>query len=205
LGELQAFLPDSLAVKDLEDRLGSRENDEIKRLSDRFDDYLKRGLLIDAQGAQNVGTALAAIRKIDAHNGLLSDPRLPGAFAAETSKALRAGNATLAQALVSAGLAIDAKDTTLTDLRDQVQRATGAQQLLARRQTLEGSLTSLTGAQAAFADIDGKRAELDELDSIAPDRAVLAIGEQLAQRGVTERVGQLVGGGQHAQALELIA
>jgi serine/threonine protein kinase len=205
LSELQAFLPDSLAVKDLEDRLGARENDEIKRLSDRFDDYLNRGLLIDAQGTQNVGTALAAIRKIDAQNRLLNDPRLPGAFAEQTTKALQAGNATLAQTLVSAGLSFDSKDTTLADLRDQVQRAVGAQQLLARRQSLESSLASLTGAQAAFADIDAKRADVEQLSSIAPDSPVLAGIQQLAQRGVSAQVAQLVSSDQHAQAIELIA
>ena len=205
VGELQGFLPDSLAVKDLEDRLGARENDEIKRLSDRFDDYLNRGLLIEAQGTQNVGTALASIRRIDAQNRLLNDPRLPGAFADQTTKALRAGNATLARALVNAGLSFDSQDTTLTDLRDQVQRAVDAQQLLARRQSLESSLASLTGEQAAFADIDGKRADLEQLHSIAPDSPVLASIQQLARRGVTAQVAQLVGSGQHAQAIELIA
>ena len=205
LDELQAFLPDSLAVKDLQDRLVARENDEIKRLSDRFDDYLKRGLLIGSQGAQNIGAVLEAIRRVDAQNRLLSDPRLPGAFAAETSKALQAGNATLAQAMVTAGLSFDSKDNTLTDLRDQVQRAMGAQQVAARRSTLESGLASLTGAQAAFADLDGKRAELDELRSIAPDSTVLASVQQLAQRGVSAQTAQLTGAGQPGQALELIA
>ena len=205
LDELQAFLPDSLAVKDLQDRLVARENDEIKRLSDRFDDYLKRGLLIGNQGAQNVGTVLEAIRRVDAQNRLLNDPRLPGAFATETSKALQAGNATLAQALVTAGLSFDSKDNTLTDLRDQVQRAMGAQQVASRRSALESSLAALTGAQAAFADVDGKRAELDELRSIAPDSAVLASVQQLAQRGVSAQTAQLVTTGQPGQALELIA
>ncbi len=123
--QLQAFLPDSLAVRDLQDRLSSRENDEIKRLSDRFDDYLKHGMLLDVQGIPNIGTALAALRKIDAQNRLLGDPRLPGAFAEQTRKALQTGNVSLAQALVTAGLTFDSKDTTLTDLRDQVQRAQG--------------------------------------------------------------------------------
>jgi serine/threonine protein kinase len=205
LGELQAFLPDSLAVRDLADRLGSRENDEIKRLSDRFDDYLKRGLLIDQQGPQNVGTALASIRRIDGQNRLLRDPRLPGAFAEQTSKALQAKNVTLAQALVAAGLAFDSKDTTLTDLRDQVQRAVGAQTLLARRQALETSLASLASPQATFQDIDGKRAELDELRTIAPDSAVLASVQQLAERGLNTQSAQLAAAGQHAQALQLIA
>jgi serine/threonine protein kinase len=205
LSELQAFLPDSLAVKDLQDRLSARENDEIKRLSDRFDEYLKRGVLLDVQGVPNIGTALAAIRRIDAQNRLLRDPRLPGTFAEQTRHALQAGNATLAQALVTAGLAFDSGDTTLTDLRDQVRRAVSGQQLLARRQSLESSLASLTGAQAAFADVDGKRAELEELRSIAPDSQVLSSVQQLAQRGVSAQSAALVTAGKYPEALELIA
>jgi serine/threonine protein kinase len=205
LGELQAFLPDSLAVKDLQDRLSARENDEIKRLSDRFDEYLKHGVLLDVQGVPNIGTALAAIRRIDAQNRLLSDPRLPGAFAEQTRHALQAGNPNLAQALVTAGLAFDSGDTTLTDLRDQVRRAVGTQQLVARRQSLESSLAALAGPRAAFADVDGKRADLEELRSIAPDSQVLSGVQQLTQRGVSAQTAQLVGAGQYAQALELIA
>jgi len=205
LGELQGFLPDSLAVRDLADRLGSRENDEINRLSDRFDDYLKRGLLIPGQGPQNIGTVLQAIRRIDAQSRLLHDPRLPGAFAEQTSRALQAGNTTLAQALVTAGLGFDSNDPALADLRDQVQRAVGQQQLLVQRKSLEASLAGLTGANAAFADIDAKRAQLDELRGIAPDSPVLASVQQLAQRGVSAQVARLESTAQHAQALEVIA
>src|SRR6185437_6541244 len=201
----QGFLPDSLAVRDLADRLGSRENDEINRLSDRFDDYLKRGLLIPGQGPQNIGTVLQAIRRIDAQSRLLHDPRLPGAFAEQTSRALQAGNTTLAQALVTAGLGFDSNDPALADLRDQVQRAVGQQQLLVQRKSLEASLAGLTGANAAFADIDAKRAQLDELRGIAPDSPVLASVQQLAQRGVSAQVARLESTAQHAQALEVIA
>ena len=205
LGELQAFLPDSLAVRDLADRLTGRENDEIKRLSDRFDDFLKRGLLIDRQGTPNVGTVLTDLRRIDGQNRLLHDPRLPGAFAEQAGKALQAGNATLAQALVMTGQSFDSRDATLADLRDQVQRAIDAQQLLARRKSLEASLASLVGPQAAFADIDARRAQLEELRGIAPDSAVLAGVQQLAQRGVSEQVAQLQANKQLAPALELLA
>jgi predicted Ser/Thr protein kinase len=205
LGELQGFLPDSLAVRDLADRLGARENDEINRLSDRFDDYLKRGLLIPGQGPQNIGTVLEAIRKIDAQNRLLHDPRLPGAFAEQTTRALQAGNTTLAQGLVAAGLTFDSGDPALADLRDQVQRALGQQQLLVRRRSLETSLAALTGANATFADIDAQRAQLEDLRGIAPDSAVLARVQQLAQRGVSAQITRLESTAQHAQALELIA
>jgi Protein kinase domain/Sulfatase-modifying factor enzyme 1 len=205
LTELQSFLPDSLAVKDLQDRLVARENDQIKRLSDQFDDYLRRGLLVERQGPQNIGAVLASIRSIDAENRLLRDPRLPGAFAEHAGRALRAGDAALAQSLVAAGLSFDPEDATLADLRDEAQRALGEQQLLARARTLEESLAALQGAQASFADLDSRRAEIIELRSVAPDSAVLASVQQFAQREVAAQTAALIEQGAHAQALDLVA
>ena len=95
LGELQAFLPDSLAVKDLEDRLGARENDEIKRLSDRFDDYLKRGLLIDAQGAdEHRRRAGGDPQDRCAEPAAQRSATCPARTRSRRRKALQAGNAT---------------------------------------------------------------------------------------------------------------
>src|SRR5690606_2342114 len=182
LTQLQSFLPDSLAVKDLDDRLVARENDEIKRLSDQFDDYLKRGLLIDAQGTPNVGTVLAALRGIDSENRLLRDPRLPGAFVLSAAQALNAKDPALAQALVNAGLSFDPNDAMLADLRDQALRAANEQQLAMRAQALESSLGTWLDGQVQFADIEGRRAEIAELRSVAPDSAVLKRVQQLAQR-----------------------
>ncbi|HEY0686688.1 MAG TPA: bifunctional serine/threonine-protein kinase/formylglycine-generating enzyme family protein [Steroidobacter sp.] len=205
LVQLQSFLPDSLAVKDLDDRLVARENDEIKRLSDQFDDYLKRGLLIDVQGTPNIGTVLAALRGIDSENRLLRDPRLPGAFVLSATKALNAKNAALAEALVTAGLLFDPEDAMLADLRDQAVRAASEQQLATRAQALEASLGTLLAGQARFADIEGKRAEIDELRAVAPNSAVLARILQLAEREVREQSALLATQGQHAQALDLVA
>ncbi len=204
LAELQAFLPDSLAVRDLEDRLVARENDEIKRLSDLFDDYLQRGLLIDAQGAANVGTVLTALRQIDSQNPLLRDPRLPGAYAAQATGALQAGDAGLAQQLVNAGLSFDPQDAILADLRDQAQRAATEEQRLARAQSLEAALGVL-GSESDLAALDSRRAEIDELRSIAPNSAVLASVRQIAQREVSAQSAALESGGEHAQALALVA
>ena len=205
LTELQGFLPDSLAVRDLEDRLVARENDEIKRLSDLFDDYLERGLLIEAQGPQNIGAVLASVRRIDPDSRLLRDPRLPGAFAAHSKAALRSGDVALAQALVTAGLSFDPQDATLGDLRDQVQRAADMQQLVARMDTLEMSLAPLLSGNATLADVDARRAELVELRTIGPKSEVLADVQQLVQRNVSEQSAQLERQGQPAEALELVA
>jgi serine/threonine protein kinase len=205
LKELQGFLPDSLAVRDLEGRLVARENDEIKRLSDRFDDYLSRGLLIPAQGEENVDAVLVALRRIDKDNRLLRDPRLSGAFAQQTRTALDAGNVTLAQALITAGLSFDPQDATLADLRDQVQRAADVQRLAARVSELEAALAGLTAATATIADVDARRAEITELHSIGPNSKVLASIQGLIQRAVSEQSAALESQGQHAQAMELVA
>lgn len=205
LGQLQSFLPDSLAVKDLDDRLVARENDEIKRLSDLFDDYLKRGLLIDEQGTPNVGTVLAALRGIDSQNRLLRDPRLPGAFVLSAAQALNDKDAALAQALVNAGLSFDPNDAMLADLRDQALRAANEQQLAMRAQVLESSLSALLDGPARFSDLEGRRAEIDELRSIAPKSEVLARVHELAQREVGEQSALLAEQGDHAEALELVA
>jgi serine/threonine protein kinase len=205
LSQLHSFLPDSLAVKDLEDRLVERENDEIKRLSDLFDDYLKRGLLIDAQGTPNVGTVLAALRAIDSENRLLSDPRLPGAFVLAAAQALNAKDPALAQALVNAGLSFDPNDAMLADLRDQALRAANEQQLAARAQALESSLAAWLDGQVQFSDLEGRRAEISELRSIDPNSAVLLRVQQLAQREVGNQTASLAKQGDYAQALELLA
>jgi serine/threonine protein kinase len=205
LDELRTFMPDSLAVKDLEDRLVARENDEIKRQSDLFDDYLRRGLLVDAQGPQNIGTALAAIRRIDAENRLLRDPRLPGAFAEQAGAALSDGNVPLAQALITAGLSFDARDAALTDLQDLVLRVANEQQFVARAQSLEVALASVQSPQATLADVDAKRKEIDELRAVSPDSVVLRSIQLLAQRNVAAQSASLVAQGNTAQAQDLVA
>jgi predicted Ser/Thr protein kinase len=204
LDELREFLPDSLAVKDLEDRLVARENDEIKRLSDLVDEYLQRGLLIDAQGPENVGVVLASLRSIDAENRLLRDPRLPGAFAKQAEEALRTGNAELARQLTEAGLTFDSEDALLADLHDQAVRAVGEQRFVDRAQSLEASLAGALGATSSIADIDARRAEIDELQSLAPSSEVLADIQAVAQTAVGAESASLIEAGENAQALDLL-
>ncbi len=123
LRELQGYLADSLAVRELADRLAARKNEEIKRQSDRLDHYLGRGVLIPEQESPNVAGVLEVVRSIDPRSRLLSDPRLPGAFARQTRVALQAGDPELAEALVTQGLSLQPGDATLVDLRDEVKHA----------------------------------------------------------------------------------
>lgn len=124
LRELQGYLADSLVVRELADRLWARKNEEIRRQSDRLDYYIERGVLIPEQESPNVAGVLDVVRSIDPRSRLLSDPRLPGAFAQQTRVALQAGDTALAEALVTQGLALQPDEATLVDLRDAVKHAT---------------------------------------------------------------------------------
>src|SRR5690606_40954488 len=66
------------------------------------------------------------------------------------------------------------EDAILADLRDQAQRAAGEQQLAQRALTLEQSHGAALGEEADLAALEARRAEIDELSSIAPDSDVLA-------------------------------
>ena len=117
---------------------------------------------------------------------------------------MQAGDAGLAQQLVNAGLSFDPQDTILADLRDQAQRAAAEEQRLARAQSLEGALGVL-GPDSDLAALESRRAEIDELRSLAPNSAVLASVRQVAQREVSAQSAALESGGEHAQALALVA
>lgn len=123
LRELQGYLTDSLAARELADRLAARKNEEIDRQRAWLDQHIERGVLIAEQGTPNVVSVLDIVRSIDPNSRLLSDPRLPGAFAQQTRVALQAGDTELAEALVTRGLSLQPNDAMLVDLRDQVKHA----------------------------------------------------------------------------------
>jgi serine/threonine protein kinase len=138
--ELEDFFPDSEAVRNVRDHVAAKKHEEMGRLSDAFDLDLQHRWLIPNQNEECVAKVLARVRQIDSKSPLLSDPRLPGAFAEGASRALKAGQPALADALVTAGLAAIPRDTALTELHDQTQRALSDQNkpaLLAARQREE--------------------------------------------------------------------
>ncbi|MDB6087538.1 MAG: hypothetical protein JWN85_322 [Gammaproteobacteria bacterium] len=186
--ELTALLPDSAAVKDLSDAVFGRKNDEIKRQSDRFDADLARGLLIEAQGPENIEAVLAIVRRIDPGHPLLHDPRLPIAHAAQARLALQRSNPGLAQGLVDGGLRLHPDDATLRDLHDETQRAARTQQLVGRVAELEGSLGALLAARASLTDYEARRPAIAELRSIAPHSAVLAHVQEAVQRAMEREI-----------------
>ena len=190
--KLLAYLPDYADAQRISERVTNDINDEIKRQSDRFDRDLAQGRLIAAQGAENIGAVLAAVRRIDPNHPLLHDPRLPGAFAAQTRLALQGSNTALAQGLIASGLELAPNDPTLRDLRDQVQSTVLAEQRATRVADLERILTALLATRPALSDFGSRRNEMTQLRTDAPGSAVLARVQQYAQGEIERQMRGLV-------------
>ncbi|MGH8217750.1 MAG: protein kinase domain-containing protein [Steroidobacteraceae bacterium] len=202
---LLRYLPDYADAQRISERVTSDINDEIKRQSDRFDRDLAQGRLIPAQGAENIEAVLAAVRRIDPKHPLLHDPRLPGAFAAQTRLALQGSNPALAQQLISSGLELAPSDPSLRDLRDQVRTTVLAQQRATEVANLERSLTALLATRPALSAFGSHRNEMTQLRTDAPGSAVLARVQQYAQGEIERQVRDLAGRHGYANAQSLLA
>ena len=128
---------DSRQLNDATDRLEMSRKAAIARAADAFESELSQGLLIASQGPQNVRTTLALIRELDPQHPLLSDRRLPLAFATQVRSNLDAGHVGIATALLSAGLQFAPKDMGLLDLQDRIGHQQGASQASAAAQQSE--------------------------------------------------------------------
>jgi Protein kinase domain/Sulfatase-modifying factor enzyme 1 len=202
--KLIGYLPDYADAQRISQQVTSDSNDALERQSNRFDADLAAGRLIPAQGADNIEAVLAAVRRINPKVALLHDPRLPGAFAAQARLALEGSNMTLAQQLVTSGLAMAPTNPTLGDLRDRVRATLLAQQTAARVGQLETSLAALIATRPALGALDARRADMTELRTDAPASAVLARVQQYAQGELGREVGGLVQQHQYPQAQSLL-
>lgn len=127
LRDLEAFLPDSQAVQDLRDRLVARKAAELKRESAAFEADLQQGWLLPAQNGENIQSLLVIAARVDPHNPLLHESRLPAAFADRARRALQRSEMSLAASLVKAGLVFDPRDPAHIDLHAQVTRSPNPQ------------------------------------------------------------------------------
>ena len=202
--KLLSYLPDYADAQRIADGVASDLNDAIKRQSDRFDADLGAGRLIPAQGPDNIEAVLAAVRRIDPQHALLHDPRLPGAFAAQTRLALAHSDSALAQKLVAGGLALAPNDATLRDLRDQVRSIALAQERAARVEAVERSLTALLDQHAALAAFVPLRDRMTQLRTDAPDSEVLARVQQYAETEISREVRDLEQQNNYSQAQSLL-
>lgn len=202
--KLLGYLPDYADAQRIADGVASDLNNAIKQQSDRFDADLAAGRLIPAQGANNIEAVLAAVRRIDPQHPLLHDPRLPGAYAAQTRIAMQRSDTALAQQLLASGLALAPNDATLRDLRDQVRSIVLAQDRATRVAGLERALTGLLDKHPALAELAPLRSQMTQLRTDAPDSSVLARVQQYAQGEIGRGVRAFEQQNNYSQAQSLL-
>jgi non-specific serine/threonine protein kinase len=205
MAQLTRLFPDSQAVAQIGERLTARKNDQVKLQSDRFDRYLQQGWLVAAQHAENASVVLAVIAQIDPHHPLLTDPRLPSAYAEQAQLALRQSDAALAQLLVTAGLAVAPSDSTLKDLNDRVSRELDTQRRAARLADLHRKLTQEFSATTRLAEFDAVHADLSMLQSQSPQDPELIRVQRRLQELMDQEVRSLSAGGSDDNARALLA
>ena len=205
LAELARLLPDSGVIADLQQRLDQAAKVELLHQLDLRDRLLEQGLLVPAQGADNVAAVLGRIRRIDPANRALVDPRLPGAYANAARAALEAHQLELGQALVVVGLSFGASEPRLLDLKDRLGVALArasdihrADQSRARLGTLDPAAADLIGQTVAARDDMTAVAAVDPADPTL-QRLQAALATQ-----VTARIRKRVIAGDLAGAQDLL-
>jgi AraC-like DNA-binding protein len=168
---------DSRQLNDALDKLESDRKAEILKQAQAFDGELGQGNLIASQAPQNVRSTLAIIRQLDPNHPLLTDKRIPIAFANQVRSNIDADHLAVAAALLTAGLQFAPNDPGLLDLQDRVNRQQSSAQLSAQAGELEQSLRPLGQPRATLADFRAKLPQLQSLRLAQPNSPVLAAAQ----------------------------
>lgn len=205
IGQLTQLFPDSQVVSQIGEGLLARKNDEIKLQSDRFDEFLSKGWLVDRQNAQNISAVLAIIVQIDARHPLIVDPRLPSVYAEQARLALQTPDIELAQSLVAAGLRVAPSDGVLKDLNDRVNRELDVQQRAVRLAELQRSLPERLSGAATLAAFEAVHDDMSALQMLAPADPALDRLRSRLQELLDGEIQSLVAQRSYDSAQELLA
>ena len=205
LAELRKLFPDSQAVSQIGEQLTSRKNDEIKRQSDRLDEFLKNGWLVDTQNPESAAGVLRIIAQIDPKHPLLIDPRLPSAYAEQAQIALRKQDIALAQSLTQSGLIVAPEDRTLKDLSDTVARELETQQRNTRMAELRRKLSGELADATSLTAFDPVHDDLLLLQATAPGDSALASGRRRIHELLDREMLALTGQRSYDEAQGLLA
>ena len=147
LDEAKRYYPDSAQLESIISRVENRKNQLLNDLTKRFNALLDKGQLLPRSDQKDILHILSQVAVIDDKHPLLTDPRLPVAYAEQAQRAAQTKNFQQAEALLIAGLGLFPSDTALINIRDAVEEAKSAthatdEELIAKlKQSAEKSLT----------------------------------------------------------------
>jgi len=166
LGKARALSPvfaDSSRLDELRQDIEESENRLFAEQFDKFNRALASGSLLAVAGEEDIFDAMAVVRQVDPGHAMLTDRRLPGAYAEAIGEALENEDYEYADELSQIGLALIPDSANLSNLTDKIagarDRAETRGRILAaiadiqRAEDAGGSLADFAGVGEAVADL----------------------------------------------------
>ena len=183
--------PDSASIQSLKERVDSRKNQLLNELNTRYNQHLADGRLLSLPG-DDIDDVLKVLAQVQPDHPLLSDPRLPAAYAEQGAQLFEAVELESSLAMVDAGLLRYPDDVNLVNLRDRVS----AEQLRIQRETriaeLEQQLGSAPASLTTLHAVDAIREPVQELRDLKADAPVLAGISRAVSKQLDEQLKQLI-------------
>ncbi len=169
-----AMYPDATDLANLQTEVVKRKERYLSELAEQYETYLAAGRLLRSKQQGDIQGVMQRIRLVDPKHPLLSDPRVPGAFATAADVAITDGKLDVARALVADGRRLAPDDGVLRDVADKLasaeQQARIAQRTNELAASIAGQLDSLTALSALTPTLTNA---LVELRGIAANHPVL--------------------------------
>ncbi|MGR8921066.1 MAG: serine/threonine-protein kinase, partial [Gammaproteobacteria bacterium] len=156
-----AIYRDSSVLADLGETIDETENRLFAEQFDRFNLALEEGNLIETPGENDIFDAMQVVRQVNPEHPMLTDRRIPGAFADAINDAIDNEDFEYADELSSVGLSLIPDSTNLVNLSDKVAGARD------RAETTATILRAIADIQAAQDSGAGLIAYVGVADAVA--------------------------------------
>jgi serine/threonine protein kinase/formylglycine-generating enzyme required for sulfatase activity len=191
LSRARELYPDSQALADLEQYLASAREKRLNELNQQFMSALEDDRLLERQGTEQapaVPTVLDNVERIAPDHELLTDPRIPHAYASAAQGAINTGDLDRGASYIETGEALTKGEDTLRNVRDRLtlarERRRHSERVEALRTRFEGRLDEIQNLD----DLRAAQEAIIDLARLAPDAPVLSVLRDAARPIVAERV-----------------
>ncbi|MEQ8234058.1 MAG: serine/threonine-protein kinase, partial [Gammaproteobacteria bacterium] len=191
---LSPVFADSSRLDELRQDIEQSENRLFAEQFDRFNRALAEGRLLAVDGEDDVFDAMEVVRKVDPGHAMLTDRRLPGAYADAINAALDDEEYAYADELSQVGLALIPDSANLANLTDKIAGARDRAETRARILAAIAAIQEAEDAGGSLADYAQVGDAVADLAAADPGNARLqALASALGPRARRE-IAQLEAG-----------
>ncbi len=205
IGEMRRLFPDSSQVEGIASTIDTERRQAILAQTNRYNDALENGRLLPEDGADHIGSAIEVIRQVAPDSGLLTDPRLAGAYATEAQRAIDSDQLPRAETLLVAGLEAVPDEAQLVNLLDSVRAEQRKIRNAMRLAELEGTITGQLPGLDALEDFEAVRTAMRDLADIDPESTTLADARSALTRRLDTALAERRGAYAWSDAEDLLA